>query len=122
MGLKTYFFDTYALFEIILGNPGYSRFRERVSIIITRLNLMELYYGFLLRCGTAAAGRYYDRLLEYAVDIDDDTIKKAALFRTKNKKMSYADCIGYVISLQRNILFLTGDEHFRKLPNVEFVK
>ena len=45
-------------------------------------------------------------------------------FKLKNKKInfSYIDCLGYSISNRLGIIFLTGDEGFRNLPNVEFVK
>ena len=45
-------------------------------------------------------------------------------FRLKNKKMdlSYADCIGYIYACENNLKFLTGDEKFKDMDNVEFVK
>jgi len=37
----------------------------------------------------------------------------------KNKKLSYVDCIGYIMAKSRNIRFLTGDEQFK---NAKFIK
>ena len=36
--------------------------------------------------------------------------------------LSYVDCIGYMISRQLGIKFLTGDEQFKDFEGVEFVK
>ena len=46
---------------------------------------------------------------------------KKPLSEYKKFDLSYADCLGYVISKKLNIRFLTGDKQFKDLPNVEFV-
>src|SRR3989344_1544503 len=124
MGVKTLFFDTYAFFEILNRNTGYSGFVTDISIITTKLNLMELYYGILKNYGKASADKIFERFLEFAVEIDDETIKEAMQFRLQNRerKFSYIDAIGSIIALRRNVRFLTGDVQFKDLPNVEFVK
>lgn len=63
----------------------------------------------------------YSKLL---ADFDLDVVKQAAILKIKKSRdnLSLVDCIGYVISLKSGIKFLTGDEKFRNLPNVEFVK
>ena len=38
------------------------------------------------------------------------------------KKFSYIDCIGYISAREKKLLFLTGDEQFKEIPGVEFVK
>ncbi len=122
--LKTLFFDSYALFEIVEGNKNYKQYLTKVAIITTKLNLMELHYGLLNKYGRDIANRYYDIFLIFSIDIDDDIIKKANEFRLslKKKRLSYIDCVGFTIAKTRNIKFLTGDEQFRYLANVEFVK
>ena len=42
--------------------------------------------------------------------------------RKKGNLISYVDCIGYVVALEKNVLFLTGEKHFKELKNVEFVR
>ena len=124
MELITYFFDTYAFHEVIAGNPNYKDYSKGIIIITTKLNLMELYYGLLLKFDKKIAEKYFDAFAEYAVDIDDATMKEAMVFRYlyKDRRLSYVDCVGYIIAKQRNIKFLTGDKEFENLPNVEFVK
>ena len=67
---------------------------------------------------------YYEKFLPYCVEITDHDIKRACEFRlqNKNKELSYIDCIGYIIAVEKKIKFLTGDEGFRNIGNVEFVK
>ncbi len=123
--IRTLFFDTYALFEIIEGNPNYQKqYTIGITIITTKLNLMELHYGLLAKYGKEEADRYYDRLLEFTVEITDEVIKTASEFRLTFKKrgLSYIDCIGYILAKSRGIKFLTGDRQFEDLEGVEFVK
>jgi len=122
--MKAFFFDTYALYEIIEGNLNYKQYAGKIVMITTRLNLMELHYGLLLKYGKGVSDNYYDGLLGFAVGINDEIIKKANLFRAnlKRRDLSYVDCIGYIIAKSKNIKFLTGDKQFSDLDNVEFVK
>jgi len=123
MALESYFFDTYALVELIVGNPNYERFKE-VPFTTTRLNLMELYYGLAIKYGQSKAEKYFKRFKEFCTEFDDETLRLAMIFRAQNKKkkFSYVDCISYMIALRRRMKFLTGDKGFRGLPNVEYVK
>lgn len=122
--MKTYFFDTYAFYELIEGNPAYKPYSKGMAILTTVLNLMELHYGMLQSYGKEKANKIFDRLRKFCIYIDDDIIKKANIFRllNKRKKLSYVDCVGYIIAKSRNIKFLTGDKQFKGMENVEFVK
>lgn len=122
--IKSYFFDTYALYEILEGNQSYEKYIKEISIITTKLNLMELHYGLLRLHGREKADKTYDRFLEFCIDFDDDSIKESNEFRflNKKKKLSYVDCIGYIISKKLGVKFLTGDKEFEGFDNVEFVK
>ena len=59
--MTSYFFDSFAFFEIIRGNPNYSKFSTNTSIITTKMNLMELYYWLLRREGKEMADKYYEK-------------------------------------------------------------
>ena len=122
--INTFFYDTYALYEIIEGNPNYKIYTKNVGMIITKLNLMELYYGLLIKYDKKIAEKYYNELLIYTAEFNDETLKKAMQFKAMNKKkkLSYIDCLGYVKALEMGIKFLTGDIQFRDIPNVEYVK
>ncbi len=122
--VETYFFDTYAFYELIHGNPNYAKYSSNIVIVTTKLNLMELHYGLMLIHGKHKADAYYDEFAKFSVDFNDKTIKLANEFKmyNKSKKLSYVDCIGYITAKSMNILFLTGDKGFENIDNVEYVK
>lgn len=119
-----YFLDTYAMIEIVKGNKAYAKYLDS-SFITTKYNLAELHYFLLTRYGIEKADLYIKRFSVYAIDFDIETISKAMVFRKKMRKqskISYIDCIGYMVALVNNSRFLTGDRIFLELGNVEFVK
>jgi len=125
--MVNYFFDSYALIEIITGNENYKGYTKS-KVIITKINLIECYNSWISEMGEEKADYYFSFFKPCCIEILDKDIKDGVKFRihlkSKNKKInpSYIDCIGYVISLRLNIKFLTGDNAFKDLPNVEFVK
>jgi hypothetical protein len=61
------------------------------------------------------------------MEFDDSDIRRAMklrleLRRKKRLDLSYADALGYFLSLKHGIKFLTGDPEFKNLENVEFVE
>ena len=117
----SYFLDSYAIIEIIKGNSKYAMylsFECRTSVF----NLYEIAYR-LLQENEEAAVKNFSIFLQYKVEIEDNWFVEAAKFRLKNKgrKLSYADCIGYIASLKTGLVFLTGDREFKGMENVEFV-
>ena len=122
--LTSFFFDTYALFELIKGNDNYKPYKKEITIITTRLNLMELHFNLLRLKDKKTADFYYDKYIEFVIPFDDETIKEANELKLKlnRRDVSYIDCIGYTLAKKRNAKFLTGDEQFKDLDNVEFIK
>ncbi len=121
--MVSYFYDTYALVEIAMNNPNYLRFIEE-PIVTTKFNLVELFYIVLSNLGEEKAKETFIRFKDAEADVPDDILFKAMIFRLKNKKkrLSYADCIGYVFALENKLKFLTGDDAFKNVDNAEFVK
>ena len=118
-----YFFDSYAIIELISGNTKYEKFKDAI-IITNSLNISEVFYSLLLKIEEATARKIINQINFELVEITPQISMESAIFKfkNKNKKLSYADCIGYICSIQNNLLFLTGDKEFENLPNVEFVK
>ena len=121
--MTEYFFDTYAIIEILKGNPNYEHYVE-VDYVITQLNLIELHYYMLRTFGEKDAEMTLAKALKNAADFGEDVIAAANKFRYKNKskEFSTADCIGYAYALKNSLLFVTGDKEFEGLPGVDFVK
>lgn len=120
---ESYFFDSYAFFEILKANKNYTKYTE-VEIITTKLNLFELYLGTVREKSETEAREVLDLYYQFAVDFDKKTIEEAAKLKNQlNKRdVSMTDCIGYTMAKQLGIKFLTGDKEFENLENVEFVK
>ena len=120
--MAEYFFDTYAIIEILKGNPNYEHYTA-VEYVTTQLNLIELHYYMLRHFGEAAAEVSMGKMLKNVVPFDAGIIAAANKFRFKNKpkEFSTADCIGYAYALKHGLKFVTGAKEFAGLPNVEFV-
>lgn len=121
---ETFFYDTYAILEIIKGNLNYKKYLRDIGIATTKLNLMELYYRLYILFGIETAEFYYQKYIRFVIEVSDFIIKKAMIFKAenRNKDLSYVDCIGYVFAVENKIKFLTGDIQFKDMKNVEFVQ
>jgi len=118
-----YFFDTYAIIEIIRKNKNYEQYFEE-EIVTSVLNLGELYYSLLREKGEKEANDWYEKLKQTTLTVNAGVIRKAMKFRhnNRNKNFSFIDCVGYKIAEEKSLIFLTGDKEFEDLHNVEFVK
>ena len=123
MGVNKYFFDSYALIELIKGNPRYIPYID-AEVVITVFNLVEVCYSVYVDYGKEKALQVYDQFKEYVCDVDSEIVLDAITLRKgqKRRDLSYTDCIGYSFAKRHDLLFLTGDEQFRTFEKVEFVK
>ena len=118
-----YIFDTYAIIEIMKGNLNYSKFKE-MTFVTTYLNLSETYFSLLKEMNELEAKKTISALNMEFIELDYEIALESSSFRYthKKKKLSYADCIGYIAACKNGLIFLTGDNGFEKIDNVEFVK
>ena len=116
-----YFFDTYAFFEIIEGNPKYLSY-QNARAITTIFNLTELNYNLKKEKSKEFADKTIEKYWSLIVDVSFEDLKEAMDLKIKNKDLSVPDVIGYVVAKRYGVKFLTGDESFRNFDNVEFVK
>ncbi|MEK6970711.1 MAG: PIN domain-containing protein [archaeon] len=130
--MGSYLVDTYALFEwYVDGNLAYRPYfveMEGEESYTTHLTLLEFYHGVFHDAGKSSADEMLDLVLSYlrVVPLDIKSVKDAAIFRSEGlrtkKKYSYVDSANYVVARHLRVPFLTGDEAFRDVPNVAFVK
>ena len=118
-----YFFDSYALIEIVKGSKLYDRFKDVKPTCII-LNLFELHQALLREFNKQTADYWITKFDYILLDISNENIIEASDFRFKNKakKLSMTDCLGYVVASKNSLKFLTGDKEFEGMNNVEFVK
>ena len=118
-----YFFDSYAIIEIIKNNANYNKFKD-LPIITSALNIAEVHYFLMEFAGEIEADKIIQSLNINLMEQSKEVVVEASKFRFKNKKLklSYADCLGYCTSRQNSFIFVTGDEAFKNLEKVEFIK
>ncbi len=118
---ETFFFDTYALIEIIRGNQNYAKY-IKTKAITTIFNIAELNYNLKKEHPKKIADGYTAKFKPCTVKVLWEDIENAMDLKNKYKNLSIPDAIGYTIAKRYNIKFLTGDEDFSQFENVEFIK
>jgi len=83
---------------------------------------MELYLAVLRDRGEETARTAFARFRDLAAETPDDWLFDAMALKLRKPALSYADAIGYVAADRLAARFLTGDEAFRRLENVEFCR
>ena|SRR3989344_3507406 len=118
-----YFFDSYALVEIIKGNGSYDTYKSNSPKCLL-INLFELHQVLLREFNKQTADYWVKKFNYIIIDIKKEDIIVASDFRHKHKdkKFSMVDCIGYIVAKRNKLKFLTGNKGFKNLENVEFVK
>src|SRR3989344_4783192 len=89
----SFFFDSYAFFEILRGNNYYKDYKK-CKIITTKLNIFELFLGLLRDIDEEIAEEYLTKYYPFVTDFDENVIKGAAKLKNKlNKRnLSMTDC------------------------------
>lgn len=118
-----HFFDTYAIIEVVKGNKNYERFKSS-DAFTSVLNLVELHYHVTRQFGLDVADELLKKWSLRVLSFSNSDIAEMTKFKISNSKKDFSlpDSLGYVLALRHGLKFLTGDEAFRNLPNVEFVK
>lgn len=125
--LTDFLADSYAFFGLADGHASYKRVFAENDVVTTPLNVVEV-YAVLLRRDTegAKAREFAESCLTLAVEVPRETSFRAAEFRVEmiagKRNCSHIDAWGYAAAETLGRKFLTGDEAFRGLPNVHFLK
>ena len=121
------FADTYALIELLKGNPNYKGY-SNMDLVVTEFNIFELTYALFRDFGQEVAANVINnvRTKVEVIPTDDSDYLKASDFRSSanktGKKLSLVDALGYSCSGKLGIKFLTGDKEFSEMENVEYAK
>lgn len=123
MADDSFYFDTYALVEVSKSNPSYRNYLKS-RVFTSKINIFEFFYTLSRDSGERVAFHQAKNYYKFVKDFGFAVLIQAARLKAQMKKenLSLVDCIGYFIAKSLGIKFLTGDEKFRDMPNVEFVK
>lgn len=115
--------DTYALIEIKLGNPKFA-YLSNLDFAITDLTLAEFYGVILREEGEQTAEYWFKKFEPFSSNVSVNILKEAVKFRRDNRKrkISFFDSVGYIFSLRKKFLFVTGDKEFKNFKRVEFIQ
>lgn len=118
-----YFFDTYAIFEIIQDNKKYEKYKS-FALIMSVLNVAEFYGTILRESGKQKADELFRKCVFEILEITPELMVNAVNFRHEHRKenVSLPDAVGYLLAKEYGLKFLTGDKFFEDRDSVEFVK
>ncbi len=121
--MSEYVFDSYALFEILHGNPNYAPF-ENQTPIVNEFILAEYCRGLLKETDEKTSFSLAQRYEQHSSPVNLRLIMDACIMHRKHAKqnLSIPDCIGYIQAQRLGVKFLTGDKQFEHMENVEFMK
>lgn len=106
----------------MLSNTSYEKYKN-FPVKISILNVAEVYSIILRNKNKSEADKWLENYNFELLEISPKTIARAVHFRFMRKNnISLTDAVGYTISLENNLKFLTGDKQFENMPNVEFIK
>lgn len=119
--------DAHALMVFFEREPGYEKiealFNSAVArddnLLITAVNLGEVFYIILRECGEKKAREVEDIVQTLPIDIievDWNLAREAAKLKAA-KKMSYADCFSAALTIMNKGELITGDPEFRAVEN-----
>ena len=117
-----YFFDTYAIIEIVEGSENYREYSGE-PIITSLYNIYEFTYYLLREYEREKAEEVLDKLNYNILQPEEKHLFKASKLKIENKdqQLSYVDCMGYQLAGENDLKFLTGDIEFKNRENVEYV-
>ncbi len=121
------FADTYALIELLKGNPNYEDYSQ-AYLVATEFNIFELTYALFRDFGRDEAAKVVSLTrgkIDIVPTVDSDYLNASEFRKSANKtgkKLSLIDALGYSCSKKLGIKFLTGDREFIEMENVEYIK
>jgi predicted nucleic acid-binding protein len=121
-----FFYDSYAVLAYTSGHDGYRKYFEGHDGVLTKLNLLEIFYRSLERHGAKAASDILETFSKYLIDYELKDVANAMKLRLDHRRggrdVSYADALGYYLSRKMGIKLLTGDRALRGLDGVEYLE
>jgi len=118
----TYVLDACALIAAVKGEDGglavaelYEKaVNDQAEIVINKINLLEIYYGFRREHGKEYADRILDSVVNSIVEIADislETLVEAGRIKADYRRISLADSVALAETATRRGYLVTADHH-----------
>ncbi|NIM17955.1 MAG: PIN domain-containing protein [Candidatus Aminicenantes bacterium] len=119
--------DAHGLMVFLEKEPGYEKIESLFTsavekddyLLITSVNLGEVFYIILRECGEEKAQEVEEivqNLPLEVIDADWNLTREAAKLKAF-KKMSYADCFAAALAIMHMGELITGDPEFKAVEN-----
>jgi PIN domain nuclease of toxin-antitoxin system len=118
--------DSYAFVAALDGSKAYAKLLGENEVVTTTIHLVEVGAAVLRRAGASQLEAALAPLYGLCVEPPARVAVAAARFRVARREAgascSHVDALGYALAQHLGVPFLTGDEAFRGVPGVKFVK
>jgi ribonuclease VapC len=117
--------DAYAMMAFLEGEPGAETVRNlfvqsvrgEMHLVVTAVNLGEVYYNIARTNSLEIADRLVEKLTDMPVEIvsvDWELARQAARLKAETP-IAFADCFAAALAQLRDCPVITGDKEFQRL-------
>lgn len=131
---KTKLLDSFAVLQWTQKEQGWQRIKnllelakkDRETLIMSQINLGEVYYKSIRMIGLASAKKFLETFYLLPIDIihpSHNLIWRAAEIKAEYP-IALADCFAIATALESDAIILTGDPEFKiveKLVTIEWI-
>lgn len=119
--------DAYALMAYLEGEPGAETIRNlllqslrgEMHLVVTTINLGEVYYNIARTNSLEIADRLVGKLIDLPIEIasvDWELALQAARLKAETS-IAFADCFAAALAQLRECTVVTGDKEFQRLES-----
>jgi PIN domain nuclease of toxin-antitoxin system len=131
--MKTYILDTCAVIALLNKEQGYEIIAKlyeqaidnQISLIIHKVNLLEIYYKIYREHDSIKADDIYNKIKNSTIFISDnfdDVVFKAAGYFKAKYKIALGDSFVLGISKKLSAIIVTADNEFKKIEKNEEIE
>jgi ribonuclease VapC len=134
MTLPVKVLDSFALMAFLMDEPGavavndllLQAMRNEIQLLITVVNLGEVYYSIARGSSHAIAEQMIIQFLELSIEtipVDWEITRQATILKA-DIPIAYGDCFAAALAVQRDCPVVTGDPEFHRLEkqvNVDWI-
>jgi len=117
--------DSWAWIEYLKGSPAGEKAKEIIEssnrLLLATINVSEI-YRFLLENMPGSAEKLMQFVLKssFVIPLETQTALKSARIKHE-KRMGLADAIVLATAIENKASVLTGDDDFKKIPNIIYI-
>lgn len=127
LNARSYLFDAGALFLFYSGDSRTKLYFDRVftnraSGFVSEINLAELYYKTIEKFGMQTAETWYKQIRQSNLNViapDERITRNAALWKSKTRDVSLADCYALATTQEKAQVLVTTDPVLAQVKGIK---